>query len=436
MQIMNLKMRLLVVPSLLAAGVLGACGTEGADQGVGLATPGAPDVEVVQGEETPVVGEEQAGAATTPDTAAEEQAGVETTPDTAAEEQAGAATTPDTAAEEQAGVETTPDTATEEQAGAATTPGMEQFDMMSAYKASEFIGYHVQNPQGEDLGEIEDLMVDVDNSQVRYAVLSFGGFLDIGDKLFAIPLDAIQFNADEQAFILDVDEERLEQAPGFERENWPDTADPDWDMGYSDFWLDGTTDSVGEAEGTVQDDATEDQAAAEGTPDAATEDQAAAEGTPDAATEDQAAAEGTPDTATEDQAATGDQDTMTDEPMAGSVMRASELMDYSIHDAQGEELGEVEDLIVQMGPQEHMVYAVLSLAEMEDELEQSGDTAQTEASEEAIEDRFYAVPLNNLQFDPQQENVFVFNVDPQMLDTALSFTEDEWANQMNLEDVN
>jgi sporulation protein YlmC with PRC-barrel domain len=408
----------------LAAGVLGACGTEGATDGAGVATPGAPDVEVVQGEETPVIGEDQAGVTegdtgdigveedqagvdTTPDVAAEEQAGAATTPDVAVEDQAGVDTTPDAATEEQAGVATTPDAATEEQAGAATTPGMGQFDMMSAYKASEFIGYSVQNPQGEDLGEIEDLMVDVNNSQIRYAVLSFGGFLDIGDKLFAIPLNAIQFNADEQAFILDVDEERLEQAPGFERENWPDTADPDWDMGYSDFWLDGMTDSVGEAEGTVQDDATQDQAAAEGTPDAATQ----------------------------DQAATGDQDTMTDQPMAGTVVRASELMDYEIFNSQGEELGEVEDLVIQMG-QQHMAYAVLSLEEMDDELAQSGDTAQTEANEEAIENRFYAVPLNNLQFDPQQEGVFVFNADPQMLDSALSFTEDEWSNQMNLEDVN
>jgi sporulation protein YlmC with PRC-barrel domain len=293
---------------------------------------------------------------------------------------------------------------------------------MSAYKASEFIGYPVQNLQGEDLGEIEDLMVDVNNSQVRYAVLSFGGFLDIGDKLFAIPLDAIQFNSEEQAFILDVDEERLEQAPGFERENWPDTTVPDWDLGYSDFWLDGMTDSVGETEDTVSGDATEDQAAAETTPDAATEDQTAAETTPDAATEEQAA--------------TGDQDTMTDQPVVGLVLPASELIDFTIHDAQGEEVGEVEDLIVQMTPEHQMAFAVLSLAAMEDELEEGGETAETEAAEETIENRFYAVPLNNLQFDPQQEGIFVFNADPQMLDTALSFTEDEWSNQMNLEGIN
>jgi sporulation protein YlmC with PRC-barrel domain len=306
---------------------------------------------------------------------------------------------------------------------------MEQFDMMSAYKASEFIGYNVQNTQGEDLGEIEDLMVDLNNSQVRYAVLSFGGFLDIGDKLFAIPLDAIQFNTEEQAFILDVDEERLEQAPGFERENWPDTATPDWDMGYSDFWLDGMTDSVGETEDTVQGDATQDQTA--------TEEEAVAEG--EGTTEEGAT--------TEEQPVAEGEDTMTDHSMAGSVIRASELLDYGIHNSQGEELGEVEDLIIQMSPQQHTAYAVLSLEEMDDELAETGDTAESgdttaqtdavaEAEADAIENRFYAIPLSNLQFDPQQEGVFVFNADPQMLDTALSFTEDEWSNQMNLEGVN
>jgi sporulation protein YlmC with PRC-barrel domain len=414
----------------------------------------------VEGAETPVVGEEQAEAVTTPadtaaeeqaeavttpadtaaeeqaeavttpaDTAAEEQAEAVTTPaDTAAEEQAEAVTTPaDTAAEEQAEVATTPDAATEEQAGAATTPGMEQFDMMSAYKASEFIGYKVQNPAGEDLGEIEDLIVDTGSSQVKYAVLSFGGFLDIGDKLFAIPLDAIQFNQEEKAFILDVDQEKLEQAPGFERENWPDTANPDWDMGYSDFWLDGMNDTNGET------------ADAATTPDTATEEQAEAATTPDTAAEEQAEAATTPDTAAEEQAATGDHDTMTDEPMAGFVVRASELIDDQIFNSQGEELGSVEDLIIQVNDQ-HMAYAVLSLSEMDDELAESSDSAtQTDAAadadQEAIAEKLYAVPLNNLQFNPD-EDTFVFNPDPQMLDTALSFTEDEWSSQMNLEDVN
>jgi sporulation protein YlmC with PRC-barrel domain len=422
----------------------------GEDQADAMTTPDTATEDQAGAMTTPdAATEDQAGAVTTPDAATEDQAGAMTTPDAATEDQAGAVTTPDAATEDQAGAVTTPDAATEEQAGAATTPGMGQFDMMSAYKASEFIGYPVQNPQGEDLGEIEDLMVDPSSSQVRYAVLSFGGFLDIGDKLFAIPLDAIEFNPEEQAFIMDVDQERLEQAPGFERENWPDTANPDWDMGYSDFWLDGMTDSVGEAEGTVQGDTTQDQTV--------TEDEAVAEG------ED---ATGTGATTTEEQPVAEGEDTMTtDQPLAGSVLRASEIMDYDIHNSQGEELGEVEDLIVQMSPEQHMVYAVVAFDEVAmDTTGQTGSTAveggdaAVEGGDTAVEgddtaaqtddavaqtdatglgeERFYAIPLSNLQFSPEEEDVFVFNADPQMLDTALSFSPDEWSNQMNLEDVN
>jgi sporulation protein YlmC with PRC-barrel domain len=131
--------------------------------------------------------------------------------------------------------------------------------------------------------------------------------------------------------------------------------------------------------------------------------------------------------------------------MAGFVVRASELIDDQIFNSQAEQIGHVEDLVIQMDDH-HMAYAVVSLSEMDDEVAESADTAesgdttaQTEAAaeteEEILEERLYAIPLNNLQFNPD-EDTFVFNPDPQMLDTALSFTEDEWSNQMNLEDVN
>jgi sporulation protein YlmC with PRC-barrel domain len=383
---MHLKMKLLVIPSLLAASVLGACAPQ---EDASLTTPDTTDVEVVEGVETPaviedqaqgtepdtgVVGESEAGV-TEPTTAApaEEQAGAEATTAAPAEEQAGAEATTAAPAEEQAGAEATTVAPAEEQAGVTdqqTTPDMGQFEMLSAVKASEIIGYGVENAQGEDLGEIEDLLVDFGNSQARYAVLSFGGFLDIGDKLFAIPLDAIQFNPDEQVFMFDVTEEELETAPSFARDDWPDTSVTDWDMAFRDFWRD-STESMGESE-------------------------------------DQAVTEG-------------------EEPLqnpealeSGRVLRASEVLDYTLSDAQMEAVGEVEDLIVQMD-QPHLAYAVLTLENVE-------DPAQAE--------RFYAVPLNNLQFEGE-EGVFVFNIDQQALDTALSFSPDEWSEQMNLEeDVN
>lgn len=100
-------------------------------------------------------------------------------------------------------------------------------------------GNSVINPQGDDLGKIEDIMLDQNEGKVAYAVLSFGGFLGMGDKLFAIPWDALAVDQEEERFILDVDREVLENAPGFDKDNWPDFADPQWGRQIHDYY--GTT---------------------------------------------------------------------------------------------------------------------------------------------------------------------------------------------------
>lgn len=94
-----------------------------------------------------------------------------------------------------------------------------------ALSASSLRGNTVKNRMGEDLGEIKDIVIDVDSGQIAYAVLSFGGILGIGDKLFAVPWKSMELNTDEKAFYLDVDKERLENAPGFDKDNWPMTSD-------------------------------------------------------------------------------------------------------------------------------------------------------------------------------------------------------------------
>jgi len=89
-------------------------------------------------------------------------------------------------------------------------------------------GDDVLNLQGENLGTIKDIMIDVRNGKVAYAVLSSGGFLGIGDKLFAIPWGALTLDADRKCFLLDVDKEKLKAAPGFDKDHWPSMADPTW----------------------------------------------------------------------------------------------------------------------------------------------------------------------------------------------------------------
>ncbi|MCU1273629.1 MAG: PRC-barrel domain containing protein [Bryobacterales bacterium] len=94
--------------------------------------------------------------------------------------------------------------------------------------AGTLAGDRVRNSAGEDLGKIEEIMIDVPTGRVAYAVLSFGGFLGMGDKLFALPWDALKLNEDEHEFILNVDKTTLENAPGFDQDDWPDMADPNW----------------------------------------------------------------------------------------------------------------------------------------------------------------------------------------------------------------
>jgi sporulation protein YlmC with PRC-barrel domain len=93
---------------------------------------------------------------------------------------------------------------------------------------SSIAGTKVVNPTGEDLGSIEDLMLHTDTGEVAYAVLSFGGFLGMGDKLFAIPWEALTIDTANHAFVLDVDREKLENAPGFDKNDWPTSADSTW----------------------------------------------------------------------------------------------------------------------------------------------------------------------------------------------------------------
>jgi len=94
--------------------------------------------------------------------------------------------------------------------------------------ASTLKGEDVVNAKKEKLGTIEDLVVDLDKGYIAYAVLSFGGFLGMGDKLFAIPWGALKVDTHEKRLVLDVKKEVLERAPGFNKDSWPDMADQAW----------------------------------------------------------------------------------------------------------------------------------------------------------------------------------------------------------------
>ena len=94
-------------------------------------------------------------------------------------------------------------------------------------KASELVGMKVRSVDGDDnIGSINDLVIGTDG-RVKYAAVSFGGFLGMGDKLFAVPFEAINFvkTADDAYARIDVTEETLKARKGFDQEHWPAEAD-------------------------------------------------------------------------------------------------------------------------------------------------------------------------------------------------------------------
>lgn len=102
--------------------------------------------------------------------------------------------------------------------------------------SSTITGKNVYNLEGENIGDIKDLMINPKDAKIAYAVLSFGGFLDIGSKYFAIPIEALQFSEQDDTIKLDVKKETLENAPSFDKDNWPMTADNEFiDSVYSHY---------------------------------------------------------------------------------------------------------------------------------------------------------------------------------------------------------
>ena len=87
-------------------------------------------------------------------------------------------------------------------------------------KPSELVGREVVNTQDENLGEIEDVMIDPVSGRIAYVVIEHGGFLGIGDDMFAVPWSAMQFvPGNEDTVLLDIPEEKLENAPRFTSED-------------------------------------------------------------------------------------------------------------------------------------------------------------------------------------------------------------------------
>ena len=102
--------------------------------------------------------------------------------------------------------------------------------------ADTLSGNDVYNQKDEDLGDIKEIMLNMRTGRVSYAVLSYGGFLGMGEKLFAVPWEALTLDTKNKRFVLNVDKDRLANAPGFDKEQWPNMADQSWAEGIHAFY--------------------------------------------------------------------------------------------------------------------------------------------------------------------------------------------------------
>lgn len=88
-------------------------------------------------------------------------------------------------------------------------------------RATDIMGAKVQSPKGEDLGDVQDLIVNTQDGRVNYAIVAFGGTLGFGEKLFAYPMDRLKAGTSGDELILNASEQEMKNAPGFDRSTWP-----------------------------------------------------------------------------------------------------------------------------------------------------------------------------------------------------------------------
>lgn len=100
--------------------------------------------------------------------------------------------------------------------------------------AISVMGDEVRNKKGKKMGKVKDIMLDIHLGHIEYYVIEFGGFLGIGEKLFAVPYAALVLNGKDKDFILDIEKSFLEAAPGFDTTHWPETNSHYFDVNV--YW--------------------------------------------------------------------------------------------------------------------------------------------------------------------------------------------------------
>lgn len=248
----------------------------------------------------------------------------------------------------------------------------------SVVRASELLGYGVQNFEGEELGSINDAMVSLQDGCIDYIILSFGGILGLGDSLFLIPWRVITIDPQNERLIFNVEPEVLNEAPVFDVDNLPDLTAEDWDADVVAYWENVEVLSPATTEMMTDTTSTEQMPGMTPCAGAATE-TAASEAVTDTTDTDEGIAVETP-----------------------RIIRLSELLGFDVTNAEGEDLGAIEDIMIDWR-QNRIVYPIFSFGGFL-----------------GLGEKWFVIPLDQITLDPIERRL-VFDVEPEQLENAPGF---------------
>lgn len=115
-------------------------------------------------------------------------------------------------------------------------PGIHGDSGLRIVPASRLLGDNIKNHEDETLGSIKDIMLDTSSGEIAYVILAAGGILGIGEKLLAVPWYALEPDVDAGCLRLNIDKESLKEAPGFDKDDWPDMSSLSWGRRIHDYF--------------------------------------------------------------------------------------------------------------------------------------------------------------------------------------------------------
>lgn len=113
---------------------------------------------------------------------------------------------------------------------------LEMNETSSLIAADKVEGTNVYNRAGEHLGSIDDVMIDKVTGKVAYAVMSFGGFLGIGERYHPMPWGMLKYDTAQGGYVVDLNKQILTDAPSYEPTQMPDYADRAWGKKVHDYY--------------------------------------------------------------------------------------------------------------------------------------------------------------------------------------------------------